>query len=274
MSVGDDRIVAAIQMVSSDHVERNLEQAAGLIERAVSRGAELLVLPENFGFMGRHDEQVLDVAEQPGVGPMQSFLAEQSKAHGITLVGGTVPIREAADHRARSACLVFSPQGEQLGRYDKLHLFDVDVPTSQEVYRESDNLAPGDEPCVVDTPLGRLGLAICYDLRFPELFRAMNAEGAELFALPAAFTLATGRDHWEALLRARAIENLTSVIASGQGGPHASGRQTYGHSMVIDAWGDVADVYGYGAGIAFGTFNSTKQKALRERFPVLGHRRL
>lgn len=273
MSAGD-RTVAAIQMASSDHLEQNLEQAAALIARAVGRDAELLVLPENFAFMGVCDEQVLDVAEQPGEGPMQSFLTEQSKAHGITLVGGTVPIREAGDHRVRSACMVFSPQGELLGRYDKLHLFDVDVPTSQEVYKESANLAPGDEPCVIDTDLGRLGLAICYDLRFPELFRAMNADGAELFALPAAFTLATGRDHWEALLRARAIENLSTVIAAGQGGPHASGRQTYGHSMVIDSWGGLTDVYGYGAGIALGTFNSAKQKALREQFPVLKHRRL
>lgn len=266
--------VAAVQMASGPHVDANLIEAERLIRRAVAEGAQLVVLPENFAFMGASEPDKLRVAEQDGNGPIQGFLGQQAAKHGVWLVGGTVPLRGAGLQKVRAACLLIGPNGERVARYDKMHLFDVAVPDSDENYIESETIEAGDELVIADTPCGRLGLAICYDLRFPELFRALAGEGMEVVALPAAFTGITGRAHWEVLLRARAIENLAYVIAAGQGGFHVSGRETYGHSMIIDPWGAVLACLPRGNGIVTADLDRERLVNLRRSFPTIEHRRL
>ena len=266
-------LAAAVQMVSSDDLDANLRTAGALIQSAAEAGARLIVLPENFAYMGKTEAHKLQIAETPGDGPAQAFLAEQAAHFGVWLVGGTVAIA-ADDGRAWASCLVFDDQGRQVARFDKIHLFDVGVPDSDESYLESDSTRPGDTARVIDTPLGRLGLTVCYDLRFPELYRALSADGAELVVVPSAFTQATGRAHWETLVRARAIENLCYVIAPNQGGKHASGRTTYGDSMVVDPWGRILDRVPEGPGVALGEIDLDHQQRIRERFPALSHRRL
>ncbi len=211
---------AAIQMVSSPDVQANLAIADKLIAEAVQAGAKLVALPENFAFMGHHSVDVLKVKEINGEGVIHHFLATVAKKYAVWVIGGTMPVVSQQDDKVRAACLIYDDSGNAVARYDKVHLFDVSVPGSNEVYRESDSIEAGSQPLVIDTPFGRLGIAICYDLRFPEFFRNMKELGVELLIIPAAFTHETGTAHWEVLLRARAIENLCYVIASGQGGFH------------------------------------------------------
>jgi deaminated glutathione amidase len=265
-------LVAAIQMTSGPDVSANLREAHGLLEEAAGRGAQLAALPENFAFMGLSDRDKCAVAEGDGQGPVQDFLADSARRLGIWILGGTVPLRGAADGRVAAACLVYDSAGERRARYDKIHLFDIQVPARSESYRESANVAPGSEPVVVETPVGRLGLSVCYDVRFPELFRKLSAAGAELLAVPSAFTEPTGRAHWETLLRARAIENLCWLIAPAQSGFHPSGRETYGDSMIVDHWGNVLDRLPRGRGCVTAEIDLERQRRDRRSFPSLTHR--
>ncbi len=271
--MSDAVVAAAIQMVSGDQVAENLAAADKLIQQAVGDGAKLVVLPENFAFMGRQERAALTVAEPDGAGPIQDFLADCAAREGITLVGGSVPIQARESDRVRSALLVCGPDGERIARYDKRHLFDVTLPGG-EGYRESATFAPGNEVLVADTPAGRLGLSICYDLRFPEHYRRLVEAGAEILLAPAAFTATTGKAHWEILVRARAVENLCFMIAPGQGGEHASGRFTHGQSMLVDPWGAVLAQcpVGGGPGLAVATFERAKQAEIRQSLPALSHR--
>jgi len=265
-------LVAAIQMTSGPDVSANLRDARALLEEAAGRGAQLAALPENFSFMGLADNDKRRIAEDDGRGPVQDFLAESARRLGIWIVGGTVPLRGAADGRVAAACLVYDAAGGRRARYDKIHLFDIQVPGRAESHRESANVAPGSTPVVVETPVGRLGLSVCYDVRFPELFRKLSAAGAELFAVPSAFTEPTGRAHWETLLRARAIENLCWLVAPAQSGFHPSGRETYGDSMIVDHWGRVLDRLPRGRGCVTAEVDLARQRRDRESFPSLTHR--
>ena len=266
--------VAALQMTSGPEVAANLAQAGALLDEAARRGARLAALPENFSFMGLKDADKRAVAETEGAGPVQDFLAAAARRLKLWIVAGTTPLRSGADGRVAAASLVYDADGARVARYDKIHLFDVDIPGRAETYRESANVAPGSTPAVVDTPVGRLGLSVCYDVRFPELYRHLSAAGAQLLSIPSAFTAPTGRAHWETLLRARAIENLCYVIAPAQSGIHPSGRETYGDSMIVDYWGRVLQRLPRGSGCAVAEVDLTRQASVRESFPALRHRTL
>ncbi len=266
--------VAAIQMTSGADVARNLEAARALLRGARAQDAAVAVLPENFAFMGRGEAAKLAVAETPGAGPMQDFLAAAARQFGLWIVGGTVPLSVAGEARVAAATLVFDASGRQVARYDKIHLFDVDVPGKLESHRESQAVRPGSTPVVVDTPAGRLGLAVCYDVRFPELFRQLLAEGAEWFSLPSAFTVPTGRAHWELLLRTRAVENLCYLVAPAQSGFHENGRETHGDSMIVEPWGRVVARLPRGTGVITAELDLARQRRLRQDFPAVQHRRL
>ncbi len=265
-------ICAAIQMASSPNISSNLLEAGKLIAEAAKVGAKLVALPENFALMGLHELDKVKRREVEGQGPIQDFLSETAKKYAIWIVAGTIPLVANDDNKIRAACLIYNDKGEQVGRYDKIHLFDVSVPDTGEEYRESDSIEKGDEPLVTETPFGKLGIAICYDIRFPEFVRKMNKQGVDIIVTPSAFTAETGAAHWEVLLRARAIENLCYVIAPNQGGFHLNGRKTYGHSMVIDPWGVVLDCYKTGAGFAIADIDKEKLAKIRTSFPVLNHR--
>jgi len=265
--------VAAIQFASGTDVKANLDTVAGLVAQAAGQGTKLVVLPENLALMGRQDTDKLAFAEAEGSGPIQDFLAQLAADHQVWLVGGTIPLHSEPG-KVYASCLVYDDQGRQAGRYDKIHLFDVDVPGSAEQYRESATITPGDRLLVLDTPLGRLGVAICYDLRFPELFRQMADAGMDILAVPAAFTAKTGAAHWELLLRARAVENLAYVVASGQGGRHENGRETYGNSMIVDPWGTVLARLDTEPGVVVAEIDPEGQRHKRAVFPALSHRRL
>jgi len=264
---------AAIQMASSPNVGSNLLEAGKLIAEAANAGAKLIALPENFALMGEHELDKVKVREADGEGPIQTFLSETAKKHAVWLVAGTVPLAANADNKVRAACLIYDDKGERVARYDKVHLFDVSVPGTDEEYRESDSIEKGEEPLVIDTPFGRLGIAVCYDLRFPEFFRKMQEQDVDIVIVPAAFTAETGAAHWEVLLRARAIENLCYVIAPNQGGFHVNGRKTFGHSMIVDPWGVILDCYKTGAGFVSGEIDIERLGKMRASFPVLNHRR-
>jgi nitrilase len=264
--------VAAVQMTSGPDVAANLEQARVLLEDAAARGARLAALPENFCFMGLRDADKRAVAEADGHGPAQDFLAATARRLHLWIVGGTVPLLAGADGRVAAASLVYNSDGERVARYDKIHLFDVDIPGRAESYRESAHVAPGSRATVLDTPVGRLGLSVCYDVRFPELYRHLSAAGAQILAVPSAFTSPTGRAHWETLLRARAIENLCYVVAPAQSGFHPSGRETYGDSMIVDYWGRVLQRVPRGRGCAVAEVDLALQAGVREAFPALVHR--
>lgn len=267
-------LVAAIQMASGPNLQANLAEAERLIAEAAKAGARLVVLPENFALMGMSEKDVLKIREDDGGGPLQDFLAAQARQHGIWLVGGTIPLRVTDSDRVRAACLLFDDQGKPVARYDKIHLFDVTLEESGESYNESATFQHGSEIVVVDTPVGKLGLAVCYDLRFPELFRGMLDRGVEIVALPAAFTAITGKAHWESLIRARAIENLIYVVTAAQGGYHVSGRETYGDSMVVDPWGTVLNRLPRGSGVVLGKVDLDRLHSTRRSFPTIAHRRL
>jgi nitrilase len=268
--------VAAVQMNSSDDPVSNLELAAGLIEAARREDARLVVLPENFSVMPAREKDRRSFVE-PGVdGPVQAFLGEQARRHGIWIVGGTAPVRADDGVRIKAACLVFDEDGERVARYNKIHLFDVQV-NDTESYRESDAFEAGaaseDNLVCVDTPAGRVGLTVCYDLRFPELYRQLVDRGAQIITVPSAFTATTGQAHWGTLLRARAIENQCYIVAPAQWGTHASGRKTFGHSMIIDPWGRVLGQRDSDNGVVVADIDLEQLKDIRTRFPSLTHRR-
>jgi nitrilase len=260
--------VAAIQMASGPNVAGNLNEAKRLIAKAAEQGAKLVVLPEFFAIMGMDEQEKVAVREQPGLGPIQSFLADAAKQHKVWLVGGSIPLAANSPDKVLNSCLVFDDSGAQVGRYDKIHLFNLEL--GNESYNESRTIEPGSEVVVIDSPFGRIGLAICYDLRFPELFRAMKE--VDVIVLPSAFTATTGKVHWEPLVRARAIENLSFVIAAAQGGYHVNGRETHGHSMVVDPWGRVLDQLPRGSGVVIADINPSYQASLRASLPALSHR--
>ena len=262
--------VAALQMASGPNVEGNLSEARRLIADAVAQGARLVVLPEFFSIMGLKEADMVAVREQPGKGVMQSFLAEMARKHKIWIVGGSIPLVAESPNKIKNTCLVFDEHGEQVARYDKIHLFNLDL--GNEHYHEANTIEAGNQVVVIDSPFGRIGLAICYDLRFPELFRAMK--NVDIIVLPSAFTSTTGKMHWETLVRARAIENLSYVIAAAQGGYHVNGRETHGHSMIVDPWGRVLDELPRGSGVVLAEINPSYQASLRASLPALTHRTL
>ncbi len=268
------RKLAAVQMASGPNVDANLLEAERLIRDAAADGAGLVVLPENFAFMGKRIQDLIPLAEVDGEGPIQAFLARVAAKYGVWLVGGTLPLTARTPDRIRATCLVFDDRGGRVARYDKIHLFDVRVPGTDERYEESAAIEPGDATRVIDSPFGRLGVAICYDLRFPEQFRLMLDDGMELAAIPSAFTAITGKAHWETLVRARAIENLAYVVAAAQGGYHINGRETYGHSMIVDPWGTILAEVPRGTGFICGRLDADYLQSVRRNFPVIAHRRL
>ena len=260
--------VAAIQMISTTRVEENLRTAGTLIAEAVAQGAQLVALPEYFPIMGRRDADKIAVREVDGNGPIQDFLAETACKHGVWVVGGSLPLVASVDDKVLNTCLVFNPQGARVARYDKIHLFGFQK--GEERYNESATIEPGRQPVTFETPFGRVGLSICYDLRFPELFRALGE--IDLLVLPAAFTEVTGRAHWEILLRARAIENQCYVLAIGQGGVHENRRETHGNSMLIDPWGEVVARRDKGEGVVIGELDHARIAEVRSSLPALTHR--
>jgi len=263
--------IAALQMISTASVERNLETARALVERAAGEGAELAVLPEYFCLMGRSDRDKLAVAEPFGSGPIQSMLADAARRHRLWLVGGTLPLASGQADRVMNASLVFSPAGECVARYDKIHLFRYD--NGREQYDEGRTLHPGSTPTAFAAGEWRVGQSICYDLRFPELYRALMRPPCDLICVPSAFTYPTGAAHWEVLLRARAIENQCYVIAAAQGGRHENGRRTFGHSIVIDPWGEMLAVLPEGEGIVSAELKRERIAEVRTQLPALEHRR-
>jgi deaminated glutathione amidase len=265
--------VAAIQMVSCLQVDTNLHSADALVKEAASQGAELVVLPEYFCLLGQRDTDKLAVQEQDGVGPIQQFLAEAAERYGVWLVGGTLPVSTGQSTKVRNSCLVFNPQGKQVARYDKIHLFAFDNGTER--YDESRVLEPGDTPVSFSLPsrdghTWRVGLSVCYDLRFAALYQALQAD---VLLVPSAFTYTTGQAHWEVLLRARAIENLAYVLAPAQGGVHANGRRTWGHSIVVDAWGRVLAECAEGEGLVLANMSMPELLKQRTQLPALAHRK-
>ncbi|MFZ2652898.1 MAG: carbon-nitrogen hydrolase family protein [Burkholderiaceae bacterium] len=280
--------IAALQMVSTPEVARNLEAARRLIAQAATQGAQLVALPEYFCLMGRTDRDKLEVAEAPmgpvGAeapigssgstvgGPIQQALSAAARAHGVWLIGGTLPLRCDDPQRVRNSSCVFAPDGAMAARYDKMHLFGLD--NGRERYDEARVLQAGAAPVAVQCGALRVGLSVCYDLRFPELYRALMNPPCDLIAVPSAFTYTTGSAHWELLLRARAVENQTYVIAPAQGGTHENARRTWGHSMIVDPWGEVLGVLAEGEGVVIAEVDSARLAAVRKLLPALEHRRI
>jgi deaminated glutathione amidase len=260
--------IAAIQMASGPQVSANLNEAERLIEVAANQGAKLVALPEYFAIMGLKETDKVAVREVEGKGPIQTFLSKMAKKHKIWLIGGSVPLTSNFPNKVRNSCLVYDDKGKQVARYDKIHLFGLDL--GNEHYHEEKTIESGNSIQVVDTPFGKIGLSICYDLRFPELYRAMGE--VNMIVVPAAFTDTTGKAHWETLIRARAIENLCYVIAPAQGGYHLSGRETHGNSMIVDPWGVILDRLPRGSGVVIATMNPQYQQSLRTSLPALKHR--
>lgn len=263
-------LIAALQMVSTPSVDRNLETARRLMEEAARAGARLVALPEYFCLMGQSDRDKLAIAEAPGEGPIQSMLAGAARELGLYVIGGTLPLRGADAERVLNACCVFGPDGTLVVRYDKIHLFRFD--NGRERYDEGKVLQAGQAPIAAQLGPIRLGLSICYDLRFPELYRALMHPPCDLIAVPAAFTHTTGRAHWEVLLRARAIENQCYVIASAQGGLHENGRRTFGHSLIVDPWGEVLAMREEGEGVVMAELSAERIASVRQQLPALAHR--
>ena len=262
--------VAAVQMVSAPEVAPNLESARRLVAQAAAEGARLVALPEYFCILGRHESDKVKVRERDGAGPIQDALAAMAQRNRVWLVGGTVPIACADPGRARSACLVFDDAGRRVARYDKMHLFTFSA--GDERYDEARTIEPGVEPVALESPFGRLGLSVCYDVRFPELYRRFQK--VDIWFVPSAFTAVTGAAHWETLLRARAIENLCYVVAPAQGGLHANGRRTHGHSMVVGPWGEVLAEHAEGEGVVVADIDTDRLAKVRQSLPALDNRRL
>ncbi|HEY4957644.1 MAG TPA: carbon-nitrogen hydrolase family protein [Caldimonas sp.] len=270
--------IAAVQMISTPSVATNLEAARRLVARAAGKGAELVVLPEYFCFMGKSDRDKLSVAETLGEGPIQQMLAETAREHRVWLIGGTLPLAVAQTgasgaedgDRVMNSNLVFSPQGEPAARYDKMHLFAFD--NGRERYDEARTLRAGRTPVAFDAAGVRVGLSVCYDLRFPELYRALVKPPCDLLSVPSAFTYTTGAAHWEVLLRARAIENQCYVVAAAQGGTHENGRRTFGHSLVVDPWGEIVACLDEGEGVVVAELQRERIESVRRQLPALEHR--
>ncbi|MFO1218403.1 MAG: carbon-nitrogen hydrolase family protein [Burkholderiaceae bacterium] len=263
--------IAALQMVSTPDVARNLDTARALIAEAASAGARLVALPEYFCLLGRADTDKLAVAEADGEGPIQQALANAAREHGVWVVGGTLPLRTADPQRVRNSCLVFAPDGRRAARYDKIHLFAFD--NGRERHDESRVLERGQTPVALDCDGWRVGLSVCYDLRFPELYRALGQPPCDLICVPSAFTYPTGQAHWELLLRARAVENLCYVLAPAQGGRHENGRRTWGHSLVVDPWGELLGCREEGEGVVVAEMDRARIASVRQQLPALMHRR-
>ena len=271
--------VAAIQMVSGADIADNLRSARRLAERAVAGGARLILLPENFALLAAQKLYAAGVAERTAQGPMRSFASQLASELGAWVIAGSIPVAmrpdgTLLDARVRAVCFVYDEQGAEVARYDKVHLFDVDVEDQFGRYRESEAIEPGTAVQVIDTPCGRVGLSICYDLRFPELYRGLLEQGAQVIVVPAAFTAATGAVHWQALLRARAIENLCYVIAADQGGQHSATRASWGHSMIIDPWGKIVAEHAQGEAVVAAEIDLDYLRKMRRQMPVASHRRL
>ncbi|MEY4564077.1 MAG: hypothetical protein RLZZ618_3354 [Pseudomonadota bacterium] len=263
-------LIAAVQMVSTPHVERNVERALALISEAAALGAKLVALPEYFCLMGLNDRDKLAIAETPDDGPIQRALAEAARQHGVWLIGGTLPLRTADPERVTNTTQVYAPDGTRAARYDKMHLFRYD--NGRERYDEGQVLAAGNTPVAFNAGSLRVGLSVCYDLRFPELYRALMRPPCDLLAVPAAFTHTTGRAHWELLLRARAVENQCYVVAPAQGGLHENGRRTFGHSLIVDPWGEVLAMHEEGEGVVTAKLDPARIEAVRTQLPALSHR--
>ena len=268
--------LAVVQMVSSADVQQNLRVARRLLEQAAAAGTKLAVLPENFAAMGHSNLAALGRAEASGDGPVLPWLSAAARELGLWIVAGTLPLPPDGQPQARAhACsLLIDAQGQRVARYDKLHLFDVDVADSRGRYRESDDYAHGDNLVLADTPVGRLGMSVCYDLRFPELYSSLRNAGAELISAPAAFTAVTGAAHWEVLVRARALETQCYMLAAGQGGTHPGGRQTHGQSMIVDPWGRILAEQAQGEAVLLAQRDAGEQQAIRQRMPLASHRRI
>lgn len=266
--------VAVIQMVSGDNFEKNLEEASSLIHQAAGQHAEFVLLPEYFSIISDNEQDKVKLCEPFGSGPLQDFLSSQSKAHNIWLMGGTIPLQSEDTDRVYNSCLLYNPEGNVSARYEKTHLFDVNVNDQQnESYNESNTIKAGDKVVTATTPFAQIGMSICYDLRFPELYRKMLAENIKLITVPSAFTYSTGKRHWETLLKARAVENLCYVMAANQGGKNTKSRTTWGHSMIISPWGDILASIEEGPGIAIADLDFMEQTKLRKSFPALNHRK-
>ena len=264
-------LIAALQMVSTPDVARNLDRAGALIAEAAQAGARIVALPEYFCLMGHTDQDKIALAETPGDGPIQAALAQAARTHGVWVIGGTLPLRAPVAGRVLNSCNVFAPDGALAARYDKMHLFRYD--NGRERYDEGAVLDAGRQPVAFEAEGLRVGLSICYDLRFPELYRALTVPPCDLLAVPSAFTHTTGRAHWELLLRARAVENQCYVIAPAQGGLHENGRRTFGHSLVADPWGEVLAMREEGDGVVMATLSTERIQAVRSQLPALSHRR-
>lgn len=266
--------IAAIQMTSGTDIAENLQQAKKWIGQAAAEGAQLIILPEMFALFGIDQGEKIKIREEYGRGLLQDFLSREAAQHGVWLVGGTIPLAtKVTPNKVTATCLVFDAQGNAVARYDKIHLFDVTVALTGETYHESATVLAGNEICVLTTPVGKLGLAVCYDIRFPEMFRAMQQQAVDVIVLPAAFTFTTGAAHWDVLLRARAIENQVYLLAAAQSGVHANGRKTYGHSMVVDPWGQVVACLPAEPGVVIAELDLGYLAKVRQTFPVLMHRR-
>lgn len=267
-------LVAAIQMCSSHLIDDNLKIAQQLINEAALQGAKLIVLPENVAIMGLTENDKIHVKEEFGTGKIQKFFSEQAKKNHVWIVAGTIPIACDDEKKVRAASLVFNEEGRCVARYDKIHLFDVKV-SETEIYKESNFIQPGNQIVTVQTPFGKLGLSVCYDLRFPELFRCLMRAGAEIFVLPSAFTVKTGTAHWEILARSRAIENGCYLIGADQGGIHSNHRATYGHSLIVDPWGTVvAQKPDATSGIIYASIDLPKLYAVRQSLPMAQHQKI
>jgi len=266
--------VAAVQMTSTRDVAANLREAGRLVADAAAQGAKLVVLPENFSFLGATDADRVAAIERFGDGPAQRFLAETAESFGLWIVGGTIPIREVGSDRASSRSLLVGPDGRIAAHYDKIHLFDVDIPgRGEERYSESATTLAGTRVVAAKTPLARVGMTVCYDIRFPALFHRLSVLGTDIVVVPAAFTVPTGEVHWLPLLRARAIESLVYVVAAGQWGEHAGGRKTYGHSLILGPWGELLAELPGGPGVVCADLDMIRLEELRQRFPTVNHRR-
>ena len=273
----NNKKIAAIQMASGPQIKANLMEATRLIREAASKGAGMVVLPESFALMAMNESENIDMAEEQGSGQIQDVIRQCAIDNKVWIVAGSIPLKTDNAERASAASLMFNDKGKIVARYNKIHLFDVEIDCEAgekkitDVYKESDTFKPGDEVVVVDTPFGRIGMSICYDLRFPTFYREMVKQGAEIFLIPSAFTKTTGKIHWEALVKARAIENQCYVIAPAQGGYHVNGRHTYGHSMMVDYLGQVHGLRLKGTGIITMNIDLKAQKKVRKSFPVLQH---
>jgi nitrilase len=266
--------VGVIQLTTSSHLSQNLEALKPWFIEAAENNVKLLVLPENFAFMGLHEQDKFAIAEKEGQGVVQQTIRTLAKKFGIWVIAGTLPLKSKGhDSRVRASSLVFDDRGECIACYDKIHLFDVHVPGG-ESHRESSTIQPGECVVVVDTPVGRVGLSVCYDLRFPELYRQLTLKGAQLFTVASAFTATTGLAHWEVLLRARAVENLCYVLAPNQGGHHENGRKTYGHSMIINPWGEILAETNDQPGLVIAEIDLSYQHTLRQHFPCNEHHKM